>query len=557
LFHDVERTLASLALVHLGEVAGYERYLDDLLPVAELALAMTGGAPTPRGVGRVLGRRRARGLSGLLRLSRHSAAEVLRDYFTSEALLGPVATTGPGVWGLPPQAPGSGFGRAGLRAAPPDAHGPPGRRLGRAHRRPGWCGARRRREHPHRRTRRRNPVLGRARGRRRARRRRAHRGAAGRRRGRSSHAVRRPPRRHVACRATAPDALAQPRGREGCERKIDAIIDVLPRARGIDEEHLRTLGIDDPLVPTAVVAPTLAGIAEAQAAAGAGGRPTADPEQRPLHPRSVDGPSGGAHVFSLEVLFTPYRLAGGWAGSTEPERWLAAFAELLEPGFLDGVQRWRLVGPEDYERDFSMPAGYAPSFEGGPLAALTGRDRELTRYASAIPGLYVTGAGTFPGAGVSGAPGPQRRRRGARAAAALAAPGVGGRRGVVGLRLDDDSADELCEIATSEAELSPVVERRDNLAVTIKEPSRVNRGDVRDLSRGPEPHGVTFGGFLRDSRLVVVLSREVQHISNRLVGGRRGPKVRHRGGRRPARMCLRRPCYDSSRVKVLPSWSGR
>ena len=52
-----------------------------------------------------------------------------------------------------------------------------------------------------------------------------------------------------------------------------------------------------------------------------------------------------------------------------------------------------------------MPAGFAPSFAGGPLAALLGRDRELTRYATPIPGLYLTGSGTFPGAGVSGAPG--------------------------------------------------------------------------------------------------------------------------------------------------------
>jgi phytoene dehydrogenase-like protein len=98
-------------------------------------------------------------------------------------------------------------------------------------------------------------------------------------------------------------------------------------------------------------------------------------------------------------------LTGGWRDTAEPERWLEAFATLVEPGFLDGVRRFRLVGPEDYERDFSMPAGYAPSFAGGPLAALLGRDRELTRYATPVAGLYLTGSGTFPGAGVSGAPG--------------------------------------------------------------------------------------------------------------------------------------------------------
>ena len=116
-------------------------------------------------------------------------------------------------------------------------------------------------------------------------------------------------------------------------------------------------------------------------------------------------PPDGGHIFSLEVLFTPYALSGGWEGSAEPERWLDAFSELVQPGFREGIRRWRLVGPQDYERDFAMPRGHAPSFSGGPLTALVGRERELTRYRTAIPGLFLSGAGTFPGAGVSGAPG--------------------------------------------------------------------------------------------------------------------------------------------------------
>ena len=34
----------------------------------------------------------------------------------------------------------------------------------------------------------------------------------------------------------------------------------------------------------------------------------------------------GRHVLSLETLFTPYGLPGGWAGSGEPQRWLDLFA---------------------------------------------------------------------------------------------------------------------------------------------------------------------------------------------------------------------------------------
>ena len=114
---------------------------------------------------------------------------------------------------------------------------------------------------------------------------------------------------------------------------------------------------------------------------------------------------GADHLLSLEVLWTPYAVPGGWAASAEPQRWLDLLAAQVGPGFAGGVRRWRVVTPEDYERDLGMPRGWAPSFSGGPLAALVGRDRELTRYATPVRGLFLTGAGTFPGAGVWGASG--------------------------------------------------------------------------------------------------------------------------------------------------------
>ncbi len=61
--------------------------------------------------------------------------------------------------------------------------------------------------------------------------------------------------------------------------------------------------------------------------------------------------------------------------------------------------------PDVYERDFHLPAGHATSFAGGPLAAFRNPNPELTRYETAVQGLYLTGAATFPGAGVWGASG--------------------------------------------------------------------------------------------------------------------------------------------------------
>jgi phytoene dehydrogenase-like protein len=52
-----------------------------------------------------------------------------------------------------------------------------------------------------------------------------------------------------------------------------------------------------------------------------------------------------------------------------------------------------------------MHRGHTPAYAGSPLAALLGRNRELTRYRTPIDGLYLSGAGTFPGAGIFGAAG--------------------------------------------------------------------------------------------------------------------------------------------------------
>ncbi|MEN0015854.1 MAG: NAD(P)/FAD-dependent oxidoreductase, partial [Solirubrobacteraceae bacterium] len=121
LFKDVDRTLHSLSLTHPRQVGGYRRYVADLLPAAELVLEMTAGPPLVGAVAKRLAARRGRGLRGLLKLSRKSCADVLADYFDDEALLAGPAVTGPAVWGLPPQTPGTGLGALGyaLRHAVP------------------------------------------------------------------------------------------------------------------------------------------------------------------------------------------------------------------------------------------------------------------------------------------------------------------------------------------------------------------------------------------------------------------------------------------------------
>ena len=81
------------------------------------------------------------------------------------------------------------------------------------------------------------------------------------------------------------------------------------------------------------------------------------------------------------------------------------FAGLAEPGFKGSLVDWRAMTPDRYESEFHLPHGHATSFAGGPLAALHNKNPELTRYETPVKRLYITGAATFPGAGVWGASG--------------------------------------------------------------------------------------------------------------------------------------------------------
>jgi phytoene dehydrogenase-like protein len=193
--------------------------------------------------------------------------------------------------------------------------------------------------------------------------------------------------------------------RDGYESKLDAVVSAPPAYHQTDPQVVRRLGYD-PLTATTIIAPPVAAV-EAAHRLLSEGRVADRPMFYANVPSALDPTMrlGDDHVFSLEVLYTPYALRGGWAGSAEPERWFERYATLVQLGFLDGLRRWRAMTPERYESEFHLPRGHASSFAGGPLAALLGRQPELTRYETPVRGLYLTGAATFPGAGVWGASG--------------------------------------------------------------------------------------------------------------------------------------------------------
>jgi phytoene dehydrogenase-like protein len=193
---------------------------------------------------------------------------------------------------------------------------------------------------------------------------------------------------------------------EGYEAKLDVVVSEPPRVRGVSYEDL-----DSPssaLGASGVIAPSAEGIAAAHAAYRSG-----RVHEAPLlyfnSPSASDGQmktSSGDHLLSIEVLFTPYDLIGGWAASSEPHRWLERFARFVEPGFLDTVRNFVAMTPPRYEAEFFLERGHVPSFPDGPAAALFGRrNRSLSRHTTPIHGLFLAGGATFPGAGVWGASG--------------------------------------------------------------------------------------------------------------------------------------------------------
>ncbi len=405
IFHDVDRTIDALHALHPAEVEGYRRYLKAALPAVKLLFDAANDPPTLGGLARKAIDKRLHGVSTLFSWSRRSAADVMRNYFSSEALRAPGLLVGPMVWGISPEFPGSGLGAltyalrhvatvgrpVGGSGAVPDsllsAFRSFGGELMTASRVSSiMCDN--------------TGVTGVA--------------LADGTQIRSNVVVSAcdPHRTFVEWLTNAPtqadDLIARwqtiPHS-QGYESKIDAVMTAVPRYRNLDPAVFDRLGID-PAACTAAIAPSIAEMHRGYELMTHG-----EILQRPgllVNVPTVLDPTmapAGQHVLSLEAIYTPYNFTGGWSDTAEAERWMQHYSTLVEDGFRASITDWRVMTPPTYETEFNLPQGHATSFAGGPLAALRNKNPELTKYATPVNGLYITGAATFPGAGVWGASG--------------------------------------------------------------------------------------------------------------------------------------------------------
>ena len=116
----------------------------------------------------------------------------------------------------------------------------------------------------------------------------------------------------------------------------------------------------------------------------------------------------GQHVMSAVVQYAPYALRGGWDQSAREAFLDAVLATIgrYAPDIRNRVVASELLTPVDIESEFGITGGHWHHAELTLDQFLFVRPVSgAAQYAMPLDGLYLCGAGTHPGGGVSGAPG--------------------------------------------------------------------------------------------------------------------------------------------------------
>ena len=186
--------------------------------------------------------------------------------------------------------------------------------------------------------------------------------------------------------------------------KINLAVSELPQARGLPEGGVQPYhtGIMEmnPFIPDM-------DMQQAQARAGI----AADPAHIELCFPTVHDPSlapEGKHVITIDVNSQPYDLRHDDWDTIKDARADAAIAQIADvfPKLPDLIEHRQVLSPLDLERLIGLTGGHALHGDMSPDQLLFMRPvRGYADYRTPVPGLYLCGAGTHPGGGVTGANG--------------------------------------------------------------------------------------------------------------------------------------------------------
>ncbi len=187
---------------------------------------------------------------------------------------------------------------------------------------------------------------------------------------------------------------------QGNVAKLHLALNTLPKAHGLDKAGMADrllIAPDDDYVERAFN-PAKYGEFSAEPVIELSFETTADETLAPT----------GKHVLSAIVQYAPYRLKGGWTDAAQDE-FMARTLDVLRaylPDLDDLIEASELLTPVDLEREFHATGGHWHHVELAfdqfmfvrPVAG-------AAQYRMPLEGLWLCGAGTHPGGGVSGAPG--------------------------------------------------------------------------------------------------------------------------------------------------------
>ncbi|QQS40446.1 MAG: NAD(P)/FAD-dependent oxidoreductase [Acidobacteriota bacterium] len=115
----------------------------------------------------------------------------------------------------------------------------------------------------------------------------------------------------------------------------------------------------------------------------------------------------GKGVVSVMVHYTPYDLRGGWTEEAGEEltRKVIRILEERIPELRDAVVGRKLLTPKDIEQRYGVSGGQIYEGEHALDQLLVRPSPECAMYETPFEGLFLCSGGSFPGGGLTGAPG--------------------------------------------------------------------------------------------------------------------------------------------------------